>query len=144
MRSDLPNEEEVTQVLRKFRDFLNASWPVINDLLQSHDWDNDPYFLEDWIDENWKQLVARQLLGKNADLQPFAISTNDIMKKKHKFQIRCESPLDGLFVSLGAGENEFLLGHPFDKVKILTDQGSLETVTFSKVRFKICEAHKTC
>ena len=140
MISNLSDGEAIAHVLSKFRDFLNASWPVINELLQSHDWDDDPYFLEDWIDENWKQLVARQLLGKNADLQPFAIGTNDIMKRKHKFQIRCESPLEGFFVSLGTGGQEFLLAPPFDKVRILTVGGTVETVLFSsELKFKVCE-----
>lgn len=54
-------KHDVSDVILKFRDFLLAAWVAIDAILISHDWDNDPYLIEDWLSANWKLLVERQI-----------------------------------------------------------------------------------
>lgn len=136
---DSQNSNNITEALKLFRNFLNESWPVVKYLAKKHDWDNDAYFFEDWFDQNWLLLVGRPLLGKTVDLQPFCVGINDVTKEKHRFCIRTEAPVVGTFVSLGTGEDSFSLDSPFDKVKILRDDGIEEIHPFSTVKFQILE-----
>lgn len=134
-----PNSRCVTETIALFVEFLNKAWPVVRSLANDHDWDNDAYFFEDWFDQNWSLLVGRRLIGKKADLQPFCIGIIDIKKQKNRFCIRTEAPAPGILISIGSGEDRFSLEAPFDKVKILKDDGIEEIHSLSSVRFQISE-----
>ncbi len=138
-KMDFQNSNDLTEALKVFRDFLNASWPIVKSLGKKHDWDNDAYFFEDWFDQNWLLLVGRQVLGKTQDLQPFSVGINDVKKKKYGFCIRTKAPVIGTFVSMGTGGDSFSLNCPFDKIKILRDDGIEEIHSFSDVEFQISE-----
>jgi hypothetical protein len=133
------NNDSITEALKLFRDFLNESWPVVKSLAKEHDWDNDAYFFEDWFDQNWLLLVGRQLLGKTVDLQPLCVGINDVKNEKHRFCIRTQLPVVGTFISLGTGEDSFSLDSPFDKIKILRDDGVEEVHPFSTAQFQVLE-----
>jgi hypothetical protein len=133
MTSHFPDSAEVTQTIERFRKFLVASWPAFQAILHEHDWDNDAYFLEDWIDSNWQLLVGRPLFGNEVKIQPMSASTNDIKKKKYKLCLRSESPIVGTFISLGTLKEGFSLNAPFDMVRILTDSGTEEVLPLFSV-----------
>ena len=135
MDVDISDSDKIARVLTEFRDFLIGSWPTLQAILQSHDWDDDSYFLEEWLDQNWSLLVGRQLLGKGASIQPFCAATNDIRKRKYQFRIRADAPITGTFVSMGSYVKGFSLAPPFDSVKILRDDGIEEILPFSSVSF---------
>jgi hypothetical protein len=136
-QSNLPSVEAVTEAFKRFREFLNDSWPSVNKVMAEHDWDNDPYFLEDWLDDNWKHLFVRQILGKEADLQPLTISINEVKKHHHQYQLQLDSPPKGIVITLGNSENGFSIAPPFDQVQILDVDGEVKLVPFSTVKVKI-------
>jgi len=136
-QADLPSIDVVTVAFRRFRSFLNDSWPSVNEVMENHDWDNDPYFLEDWLDDNWKHLFVRQILGKDAKFQPLAISINEVNEHRHQYQLQLDSPSKGIFVALGNDKNGFSIAPPFDQVQILGVDGKIKLVPFSSVKFKI-------
>jgi hypothetical protein len=131
-----PDCEAVMASIERFRNFLNSAWPALTEVLGEHDWDDDAYFLEDWLDANWNLLVCRQLLGKGSVLQPFAIATNEI--NKGNYSHRLESMGDRkLFVSLGSGEEFFEFAPPFDKVKVMSQSGVTEVVPWPSLQFEL-------
>jgi len=134
--TECPDCESVMLALERFKSFLVSAWPVITEVLGDHDWDCDAYFLEDWLDLNWKLLVCRQLLGKEGELQPFAVATKEIEKKRYNH--RLES-IEGrkIFVSLGTGDRAFEIAPPFDKVKVLNQNGVSEVLPWSSLRFEL-------
>ncbi|MCH1430721.1 MAG: hypothetical protein GWP59_08715 [Chlamydiales bacterium] len=67
---------DLTKQIFIFRDFLVASWPYLDDLMDNHDWEDDGWFIQDWLDINWQHLVGREVLGKGngyiTNLSPFS------------------------------------------------------------------------
>jgi hypothetical protein len=139
MDSGLPDTERVTEAFLRFRCFLNDSWPSVNSILMGHDWDRDPYFLEDWLDDNWKHLFVRQVLGEIADLQPLSISINEIQKDRHRYQLQVCMPFKAIFVALGTKKNGFSIAPPFEQVQALNVDGEIEVIPLSSVKFTLIE-----
>jgi hypothetical protein len=137
MQGKITNHHKLVRVLDLFREFLTESWPTLQTILQNHDWDEDPYFLDEWLDLNWSLLVGRQLLGKGADIQPLCAASIDIRKGKYPIHIRVDAPIVGTFVSIGSCENGFSLAPPFDTIKILRDDGIKALVPFSIVSLRL-------
>lgn len=95
---------DVDEIVLVFRQFLINSWPIIT---QDLDWDEDAYFLDDWVQANWELLVERQL-GKKIFLVPYGYdksSTARYLSKEHEanHQIICTEKH-----SSGSGKYEFL------------------------------------
>ena len=63
-----PDCEAVTIAIEQFRGFLNSAWPALTEVLNKHDWDNDAYFLEDWLDANCWSVVNS--LARKAGFNP--------------------------------------------------------------------------
>lgn len=59
------------KTIKNFGAFLNQSWSSIDCVLENVDWDNDAYWLEDWLETSWKELVERVELGKGRSFQPY-------------------------------------------------------------------------
>lgn len=53
----------ITLQISHFRNFLVTAWPQLDCLMDSHDWDSDGNFIDDWLQVNWELLVERELLG---------------------------------------------------------------------------------
>lgn len=68
--TELP--KNITEHIKNYRNFLNASWPFLDDLMVNHDWDEDEDFIGDWLQVNWEFLVERELLGGNGFLTQFS------------------------------------------------------------------------
>ncbi|MES9957650.1 MAG: hypothetical protein ABW086_11405 [Sedimenticola sp.] len=139
MGSNLPDTEIVTEALLRFRDFLNASWSSMHETLRNQVWDDDPYIVEDWLDDNWKHLFVRQVLGKIDDLQPLSISINEIQRGRHRYQLQIDMPFKAVFVALGSKKDGFSIAPPFEQVQVLTAAGELEVIPLSSVKFTLIE-----
>lgn len=139
MRFNIPDSEELRKAFAHFRCFLNDAWPSVNRILMGHDWDNDPYLLEDWLDDNWKHLFVRQVLGEGADLQPLSISIDNIERGRHQYQLQIIVPFRAIFVALGTNNNGFSIAPPFEQVQVLNACGEIEVVSLSSVTFILTE-----
>ena len=139
MRYNSTNPEVITTYLLRFRDFLNDAWAALNVVLNEHDWDNDPYILEDWLDDNWKHLFVRQILGKNCDFQPLTASVIEIKKRPYQYWLQVDNPPQAIFLTLGTNNNGFSVAPPFDKVQVLTIKYEINIVPLSRVKFSLIE-----
>lgn len=63
---------DITEHIRKFRNFLNICWPCLDELMENHDWNEDGRFIDDWLQLNWELLVERELLGNEGVLTQFS------------------------------------------------------------------------
>ena len=69
------NGMDVTNQISLFRNFLNVALPSLNSLMKNHDWDDDGWFTEEWLQVNWEYLVEREILGKDdGSLTTFSLS----------------------------------------------------------------------
>jgi len=134
--TNYPDSEAIKIAIERFRNFLNSTWPALTEILKEHDWDDDAYFLEDWLDENWNLLVGRQLLGQGNILQPFAVATNEINKGNYSYRLESKGDRK-LFVSLGSGEGTFKIAPPFDKIKVVSQSGVSEVVPWASLQFEL-------
>ena len=132
-----PDCETIMRTIERFRDFLNAAWPPLTDVLGEHDWDNDAYFLEEWLDANWRLIVGRQLLGKEVDFQPFAVAINKILQGAYTYRLELVTDIPKVFVSLGSGRDNFSIAPPFDKAKVISLDGITEVLPWSALKLKI-------
>lgn len=67
---------DVTNYVLKFRNFLVMCWPAFDDILMTHDWDDDMDFFDEWLRVNWELLVERQLQIENGAIQPYEFCCN--------------------------------------------------------------------
>lgn len=61
----------VNGVILRFRDLILQAWPSILSTFEHLDWDQDPYFFDDWLQANWELLVERQILKLGQTLVPY-------------------------------------------------------------------------
>jgi hypothetical protein len=61
---------DITYQVKSFRDFLVASWPLLDTLMKGHDWGEDVCFSDEWIQVNWEFLIERELLGEGKYIFP--------------------------------------------------------------------------
>lgn len=54
---------DITYHVCLFRDFLVASWPLVDQLLAGNDQEDDGDVFTEWIQANWEFLMERELLG---------------------------------------------------------------------------------
>ncbi len=64
----------ITEHIDKFRQFLVAGWPYLDDLMEYHDWDNDDNFIDYWLQANWEILVEREILEGKGFLSQFSMT----------------------------------------------------------------------
>lgn len=90
---------DVTYQVIRFRDFLVTSWASLDILMTHHNWDDDIWFSEDWIQVNWEFFMERELLGKENYLIPLRllkrITSTDICVN---YKITCEIKDDVVLV----------------------------------------------
>lgn len=61
---------DITYQVRHFRDFLVSAWPYLDQMMNNHDWEDDGWFSDEWIQANWEFLIERELLGNRGSLDP--------------------------------------------------------------------------
>jgi hypothetical protein len=67
------SSNRLTQQVELFRKFLIYNSPILDKMMDQHNWDNDMDLMLDWIQVNWELLVERELLGKELFLTPLSI-----------------------------------------------------------------------
>ena len=151
--SNLPLD--ITNHIIKFRNFLNASWPCLDELMDNHEWDDDGGFIDDWIQCNWEFLVERELLNKQGHLFPLEWNSRITEYRGQRlYQITCTIKKDIELIDwikkINNYENEklllsgfrtkhetsFGLYPPFDYVEIRSkDKKKIYIIPFSSCRF---------
>ncbi|MEQ5777157.1 hypothetical protein J4E05_16665 [Thalassospira sp. NFXS8] len=61
----------INQLIFNFRGFLISSWSNVMEILEHLDWDNSPYFLDDWMQANWEFFVEKRALESEQFLVPY-------------------------------------------------------------------------
>ncbi len=51
----------INEIVLNYRSFLISSWTCLSEILIKLDWDESPYFLDDWMQANWELLVEKQI-----------------------------------------------------------------------------------
>lgn len=83
----------VNQQIEYFRQFLNAAWPRVDNLMFNHDWHDDGDFIDEWLQVNWEFFVERELLGPNNYLSGYGFSNSLRVTNPHakaNYQISCK------------------------------------------------------
>lgn len=62
----------ITKHIRKFQKFLVVCDPYVRELMEDHDWDEDPRLFGDWVQVNWELLVEREILEGHYFLTSFS------------------------------------------------------------------------
>lgn len=87
----------VTDQVVKFTEFISQGLIYVDDLMEEHDWEEDPDLSVDWIFINWEFFLGRELLGlgggKLATLYG-GRSTRPSFQKGVKFAVFAE-PMSG-------------------------------------------------
>lgn len=52
---------KIEDLVLNFKCFMISSWPQLENIMGNLDWDDQPYFLDDWLQANWELIVERQL-----------------------------------------------------------------------------------
>jgi len=142
MDNVVPSSECVTAVITRFRQLLNSSWSSFNEIMTAHDWDNDPYFIDDWLQANWDLLVCRQLVGQGA-IQQFGITPRDAAAIKTPFKLCVDADAELTVLSIvGKPDDSYGLYPDFDFVAVADSSGNLEYMPIGGLRFKlVARAH---
>jgi hypothetical protein len=86
---------DISSHILNFRNLLNSSWPYLDALMESHDWDEDGSFVDDWIQMNWQFLIERELLGKGKYLAPLEWNNRiTFHAERANYKVICEIPAD--------------------------------------------------
>lgn len=67
---------QIQGLVKNYRNFLIASWDSLSEILASLDWDNSPYFVDEWMQANWELLVERHL-DAGMTLLPYGFDQSD-------------------------------------------------------------------
>lgn len=51
----------IDEIILNYRNFLVVSWSCLSEILNELDWDESPYFLDEWMQANWELLVEKQI-----------------------------------------------------------------------------------
>lgn len=52
---------QIDEIVLNYRKFLIAGWSYISEILINLNWDESPYFLDEWMQANWELLVEKQI-----------------------------------------------------------------------------------
>lgn len=75
------------QIVHNFRTFLVSSWPSVSTVLEQLDWDEWPYFLEEWMQANWEFIVEKQILEPGSFLTPYGYNSSSKCRFSDKGEV---------------------------------------------------------
>jgi hypothetical protein len=115
------------QIILNFHNFILACWPQINIILNNLDWDDNPYFIDHWLQSNWELLVERQLLDSGCFFPPYGYDTSPECRQTrvgsvatHRLMVRLSSSENKFefvnFLTVSSSGNR--IEPPFDKVGV--------------------------
>ncbi len=135
------------QLILNFRQFMLACWPQLNQVMQNLDWDNDPYFVDNWVQANWELMVEKQLDGNDIILFPYGYddSPNSRYTKvgaNASHRVICNlKNMEETFTFLSFTskvKEELKLEPPFDGVRIKSlNTGTIMLYSVDDVEFSI-------
>lgn len=92
------------------------------------DWDESPYFLDNWMQANWELLVEMQAVGAGMFLAPYGYSKSSECRYTHKNSththiVRCKLKNElefryNVMCFLSRKNEEFKIEPPFDFVDV--------------------------
>ncbi|RUO79862.1 hypothetical protein CWI84_09555 [Idiomarina tyrosinivorans] len=133
-----------TGLILNFQNFIVSCWPHLNCIMRDLDWDNEPYFIEDWLQANWELLVEKHL-GVDGVLLPsygYEADTSNRYKKtgtnpSHKIMCsQFNSENKYLFLSfISKNGNALSIEPPFDYLKVKDDQNNVNFIKSDGVKF---------
>ena len=135
------------QLISNFQKFILACWPQLSVIMENLDWDNDPYFVESWIQANWELMVEKQVLDNGHlllpygyDVKPECRHTNRGKAATHRViaTVKNESKKYSFlsFTSKNSGAAKFDMPLEFVSVKDLST-GDISQIQLDKVEFSV-------
>lgn len=92
---------DITKQISLFRNFLIKSWPILDEVMLSHNWEEDGYFTTEWIQANWEILVEREITENKAIISslsmPYPNDRITKMGKKYEYIVVAQ-PLENKIV----------------------------------------------
>ena len=140
----------ISDLINNFRTFLILSWPCLSSILEKLDWDESPYFLENWLQANWELLVEQQILEDKQFMRPYGYDASPNCRFNSKGSVTTHQVIctlngggDGkkyiflAFVTTSNGSN-YKIEAPFDYVDVEeVNTGNRITLPIEKVDFSL-------
>ena len=138
----------VNNLIINFHGFLVACWPNISKVLEQLDWDESPYFLDNWMQANWELIVEEQALESGRLLVPYGYNSSPRCrytckdgKLTHRVICRKKGQLESRynFLCFVSKENGvFKVEPPFDFISVEdVENGERLRLAFDEVHFSI-------
>lgn len=118
----------INQLIINFRSFLIACWPSMSEILEQLDWDESPYFLDDWIQANWELMVEKQILDPGQLLVPYGYCSSPECRYTYKdenltHRVTCKKngqpvPQYNFFCFVAKSDGVSKIEPPFDFVNV--------------------------
>ena len=138
----MTNEE----IILHFRDFLIQSWPCLSKTMHFSDWDDDPHFIDDWMQANWELLVERQIESVQV-LAPYGYGVLSEIRYSNNtlitHRVVCREKADPtgntyVFQSFLTKEDGWRIWTPFDYVEAENlATGKLSMIKFEELEFSV-------
>lgn len=138
----------INQAIVNFRNFLIYCWPSIEKVFEHLDWDNSPYFLEEWMQANWELLVEKQVLETDQLLTSYGYDRSSACRYinadkviTHSVVCKKKSEPNARYYFryfITKDEITFKMAPPFDLVEVEDiKSGDRFKVSFDDVEFSI-------
>lgn len=138
----------INQLIVNFHSFLIACWPNILEIMEQLNWDDSPYFLDNWMQANWELIVEQQALESGHLLVPYGYDsssgcryTSKDEKLTHRVKCKKKGQLESrynflCFVSKSNGA--FKIEPPFDFIDVEDYKtGDRLSLAFDEVDFSV-------
>lgn len=66
----------INPLIINFHSFLISCWPSISKIVEELNWDDNPYFIENWMQANWELIVEGQILESENLLVPYGYESS--------------------------------------------------------------------
>jgi len=132
-------------LIANFRDFLNTGWSSVEKVMEHLEWDESPYFYDEWIQANWELLVEKHILKPGQLLAPYGYNSSPECRYSikggvltHRVVCKKKGGFDFQYIFLcfkSRTGTEFKIEPPFDYVGV----EDIETRDRSSVAFEELE-----
>lgn len=136
------------QLITNFRNFLIISWPSLMKIMEHLDWDDSPYFLDEWMQANWELLVEMHILEAGQLLAPYGYNNSPACRYTQKdnsltHRVICKKKSDSEFRHIflcfkSKTGKTFKIEPPFDFVGVEDiETGDRLSVEFEGLEFSV-------
>lgn len=138
----------INQLIINFHSILVSSWPSMSKILEHLDWDESPYFLNDWMQANWELMVEKQALGQGQFLAPYGYDSSAGSRYTYKdckltHQVTCKKkgkPTSQYYFLCFVSklDGAFKIEPPFDFIDVVhIETKDILTLALEEVEFSI-------